>query len=49
VLGVSPFNIVPPLLHAHLHLQAAVIRTNGQSLKTLKKKAVLFGKSGSNE
>lgn len=37
VLGFSPFNIVPPVLHAHLHLQAAVIRTKGQRLKTLKK------------
>jgi hypothetical protein len=47
MLQFSPVSIIPPVLHTHLHLQAARTgKTNGQSLGTLQK-ALVFLKSGS--
>jgi hypothetical protein len=35
VFRLSPFGIVPPMLHTHLHLHVArTTRTNGRSLET---------------
>ena len=46
-IGPSPVSIIPPMLHAHLCLYAALTRmTNGRSLKTFKRKP--FRKSGVN-
>jgi hypothetical protein len=42
VLQVSPVSIIPPMLHTHLHLHAALTTTtNGRSLGTLKQSNVL--------
>ena len=45
--SVSPFSIMPPTLHTHLHLHSAIPRrTSGDSPGTFEK-SVLFRKSGS--
>jgi hypothetical protein len=41
VLRFSPLNIIPPVPHAHLHLHVNFIKTNGQSLTTVKKQCSL--------
>ena len=48
VLWFSSVNIIPPMLHTHLHLHAALTRrTKGRSLGTFQK-AMLFAKIGQN-
>jgi hypothetical protein len=44
--SVCPVNLIPPILHTHLHLQPSLTRrTNGENLGTFKK-AMLFGNPG---
>ena len=42
VTSASPFSTIPPMLHTHLHLRAALTRTNGQSLGTFQKAKLLL-------
>jgi len=44
-LLLSRVSIIPPMLHTHLHLNVALTRTSGRSLKT-SRKTILFQKKG---